>query len=114
VDSSPIQGFIGIDVPYAGQKMLVQKQGLDLTASGVHPLRELQGGNFQRLGAQPGKNGQLTAHPLFPEDAAKLPGIDEAKLMGVILERKNDMGMFFQRRKSLDYSQSPRHAEMDE
>jgi hypothetical protein len=40
VNSSSVQGFIGIDVPHSGQKMLIQKKRLDLSAFGSHPLRE--------------------------------------------------------------------------
>jgi hypothetical protein len=87
--------------------MLVQKEGLDLSAFGPHSLREFQGRNSQGLRAQPGEGIQFPSLPLFPKEAAKLPGVDEAKLKGVILERKNDVGMLFQWGSSLNHPQFP-------
>jgi hypothetical protein len=87
--------------------MLVQKEGLDLSAFGPHSLREFQGRNSQGLRAQPGEGSKFPSLPLFPKEAAKLPGVDEAKLTGVILERKNDVGMLFQWGSSLNHPQFP-------
>jgi hypothetical protein len=40
MDSGAVQGLIGVDVSHSGQKMLVQKKGLDLPAPGPHPAYE--------------------------------------------------------------------------
>ncbi len=96
MDSSSMKGFILVDIPYPGQKALVQKKRLDRPVLGADPVDEFAGRDLERLGTQVGKRVQLFLWPLiFQKEPAELARVDEAKLSGVILERKDYMSMLF-------------------
>jgi len=93
VNLCPPQTFIGIDVSYSAQNVLIEQQSFDPRAPRPDSLRELLFGHFEWIGA---KRPQLFPQRSFLEEShpAEAPRIRVAQFASVI-EREAGMGVFF-------------------
>jgi hypothetical protein len=96
MDAGSMKGFIRVNIPYPGQEALVQKKRLDRPALGANPVDEFAGRDLERLGTQAGERVQFSLWSFFfQKEPPELARVDEAKLAGMILKRKDYMSMLF-------------------
>jgi hypothetical protein len=114
VDPSPMESLIDIYVSHSSQESLVQKERLDRPTFCPCPVGEFFGRQFERLWAQGRERTQLVTRLLLHANPAELTLVCETKLAGMILKRKDYMGMFFRGRIRGDEPQPSGHAQMNE
>jgi hypothetical protein len=114
MDSGPVQGLVGIDVPHSRQKMLVQEERFDFPTPRPGPGYEFGRGNFQRLGAQTGKETPWALFFSPPRNPPKPAGVDEAELVLLIQEGEDQVGVFFPGGTPGQKAESAAHPQMNE
>ena len=88
------KNFVPIDVANPGDKRLVQKQSFQLGSSPFKKREKIGISDFQGFGPEPAQ--AFSAERLSPGEArnkSEFPDISEAQLLGIILERKDEMCM---------------------
>src|SRR5271163_1385694 len=104
------QAFVGINIPHAAQKTLIQQKRLYPRAPGSRLFHKFLRADFQRIGA---KRAQLLCERLCLQirEAPKSPRVGITEL-AIIIEREKSMCVFFGWLGSGAWSNLPGHSKM--
>lgn len=109
MDSGEEERFISVNIPNAGDEILIEQGGLD--GAGGLPEKSCQAGGFERerLRAEIAIGGFFAQ----PEDAAKTAWIAEADLNGAVAEIEDQVGVGLERRAGIFECELAGHAEVN-
>jgi len=106
------KAFVGVDVADTAEEALVKEQGFDSGTARAQALREILEFDFEGISA---KGAKFVGERIFRKigDAAETPRIGVAQLAAVV-EKQNDVSVFFGRFGGGIWREIAGHAEMDE